>query len=248
MSDFHSAFARALRSGDAGALTAFTEGPAETKFAVYRNNVVKGAADTLGDAYPAIKRLVGDAFFQGMARAFWADHPPQERTMTLYGKGFADFIERFEPARPLTYLADVARLDRAWLEAHHAPDATPLQLKAVQALPPSELAAIAPGLHPSVRIIESGLPAFSIWKTNREDETVARIALEAGGEIALIHRPAMEVIYRRLSPAEQVFLNAIAAGGTFEMAANAVADQFPGAEPAPVFIALIKQGVFNGFD
>lgn len=248
MPDFHEAFAAALKSGDATALSDFTEGAPDTRFQVYRNNVVKGAADTLGDAYPAIKRLVGDQFFQGMARAFWAEHPPVERTLTLFGEAFADFIELFEPARPLAYLPDVARIERAWLEAHHAPDAQPLTSKAIAGLPPQQLAALAPGLHPSVRICESGLPAYSIWRTNREDADVERISLDSGAETALVHRPRMEVRHRRLSPAETVFLACISAGADFETTSAAIADQFPGADPAPVFIALLKEGVFMGLD
>jgi len=246
MAEFHDVFARAVKSGDASTLAAFTEGEPATKFKVYRNNVVKGAADTLGDAYPAIKRLVGEQFFQGMARAFWAAHPPSGRTLTLYGDGFADFIEMFEPARPLVYLADVARIERAWLEAHHSPDATPLKLADVKGLTPDELSTMAPGLHPSVRTLASDCPAFTIWRTNREDETVRKISLDAGGEIALVHRPHMEVRYRRLSPAEALFISRIGAGQNFAAASNAVADSFPGVEPAPLFIALLKQGIFMG--
>jgi hypothetical protein len=246
MAEFHDAFARALKSGDTSALAAFTDGAPETKFKVYRNNVVKGAADTLGDAYPVIKRLVGESFFQGMARAYWAAHPPAGRTLTLYGEGFADFIEAFEPARPLVYLADVARIERAWLEAHHASDAMPLKLADVKGLSPGDLAGMAPGLHPSVRTLASDLPAFSIWRTNREDPTVRKISLEAGGEMTLLHRPQMEVRYRRLSPADALFLARIGAGQSFEAASSAVADSFPGVEPAPLFIALLKEGVFKG--
>jgi len=246
MAEFHDAFAKALKSGDASALAKFTDGAPDTKFKVYRNNVVKGAADTLGDAYPVIKRLVGEQFFQGMARAFWAAHPPTDRTLTLYGEGFADFIEIFEPARPLAYLADVARIERAWLEAHHAPDGMPLKLADVKGLPPQELAAIAPGLHPSVGMLASEFPAFSIWRTNREDETVKKVSLNAGSEMTLVHRPQMEVRYRRLSPADALFISRINAGQNFETASNAVADSFPGVEPAPLFIALLKEGIFNG--
>lgn len=245
MSDFHDEFSKALRTGEASALDDFTHGRAATKFRVYRNNVVKGAADTLGDAYPAIKRLVGEQFFQGMAREFWSAHPPVERTLTLYGAEFADFIAQFEPAQSLVYLADVARIDRAWLEAHHAPDTRPLGLTDVQPLPPEDLATMAPGLHPSVRVRASHWPAYSIWRTNRHDAEVRKISLENGAETALIHRPGLEVKSRRLTPAEALFLDRISNGHTFETASSAVTDHFPGVEPAPVFIALLKEGVFN---
>lgn len=246
MAEFHDAFARALKSGDPSALSAFTEGAPDTRFKVYRNNVVKGAADTLGDAYPVIKRLVGEQFFQGMARAYWAAQPPSDRTLTLYGEGFADFIEIFEPALPLVYLADVARIERAWLEAHHSPDARPLKLADVKGLPSHELTGMAPGLHPSVRTLASDYPAFSIWRTNREDETVQKISLEAGGEMTLVHRPQMNVRYRRLTPADALFISRISVGQSFGTASNAVSDSFPGVEPAPLFVALLKEGIFKG--
>ncbi len=245
MPDFHAAFAAALKSGNSTGLHAFAAAPAGSRFRVYRNNVVKGASDTLGDAYPAVRRLVGEKFFRGMAQAFWQDHPPRSRTLTLYGEGFAAFIAGFEPARTLEYLPDVARLDRAWLEAHHSADATPLTPDTARQYAPDELAALAPGLHPSVRVLASDYPAFSIWRTNRDDETVEKVALTRGGETALVYRPGMEVRYRRLSPAEALFLKCMARGDSFETASTAIADHFPGVEPVPVFISLLKDGVFN---
>lgn len=44
-------------------------------------------------------------------------------SLALYGAGFADFVEDFEPAASVVYLADVARLERARLESLHAADA-----------------------------------------------------------------------------------------------------------------------------
>ncbi|MFD1745924.1 hypothetical protein ACFSE1_10675 [Rhizobium helianthi] len=52
------------------------------------------------------------------------------------GRNFADFIETYEYAQTMPWLADVARLERAWLDAYHAADANHLD--------PGALAAIAP--------------------------------------------------------------------------------------------------------
>ena len=243
---FQTRFADALRSGDSEGLTDFLRDPTAPGFAVYRNNVVRSIIDALGDAYPAVKRLVGEQFFAAMTRDYWQAHPPAARTLTLYGAHFADHIAAWKPAEKLTYLPDVARIDRAWLEAHHAEDAAPLTVKQVQAMPPEKLGAHTPGLHPSVRRIKSEFPAWSIWQTNREDDEVRKIVLTRGSETTLVHRPHGDVKHCTLTPAEAQFLTRIAEGGSFDDASRIVANAFPGADPAPVFIHLLTEGVFRG--
>ncbi len=95
--------------------------PSSRRFAVYRNNVVAGLiAGAAVTAFPAVHRIVGADFFLAMARAYVAEEPPGSPIMLDYGAGFPDFIGRFEPAMTLPYLADVARIERAWSEAYHA--------------------------------------------------------------------------------------------------------------------------------
>jgi len=243
---FHDVFAAALKTGDAGALSNRLSGPDSPGFSVYRNNVVSSIITTLGDAYPAVKRLVGDRFFANMAKAYWEDHPPTTRSLTLYGERFADHVAAWKPAENLTYLADIARLDRAWLHAHHAEDAPALTVKSVQAMAPEALGAYRPGLHPSARVITSDQPVYTIWRTNREDETVEKIRLDTARETALVHRPKGDVKHRTLTPVEALFLDAIAKGASFDGASGVVANSFPGADPAPVFISLLTEGVFRG--
>ena len=52
-----------------------------------------------------------------MAGAFARQSPPRSRLLAHYGEGFAEFIERFEPARLVPYLADMARLELARVQA-----------------------------------------------------------------------------------------------------------------------------------
>src|SRR5262249_3240444 len=90
------------------------------RFAVYRNNVVTSLIGTLKDNYRAVHRIVGSEFFGAMAAQFVTANLPQSPIMLDYGAGFAEFIARFEPAATLPYLPDVARIERAWIEAYHA--------------------------------------------------------------------------------------------------------------------------------
>src|SRR5260370_18153543 len=100
--------------------------PGPKRFAVYRNTVVFGLTETLKDAFLAVHRIVGSDFFQAMARAYVMVEPPRSPIMLDYGAGFPDFIRQFEPVAELPYLAYVAPFDRAWTEAYHAPEASPI--------------------------------------------------------------------------------------------------------------------------
>jgi hypothetical protein len=71
-----------------------------------------------------------------MARVYLVENPPRSPVIFEYGGSFADFLERFEPLAGYPYLPDVARLERAWLDAFHAADADPLQAGDLGAIPP----------------------------------------------------------------------------------------------------------------
>jgi len=247
LADFQARFAAALLSGDGGGVTPWLADPdAAGGFAVYRNNFVIGCADRLARAYPAVARLVGDRFFQAMAKAHIAETPPRDARLALYGGGLADFIEGFEPAARLPYLADVARLERAWTEAHHAPDAAPLTGEALAGMDPEAIAAMAPGLIGSARIRPSPWPAWSIWRANRADgDRSEQIALDQGGEIALVWRPGGKVLDARLSAAEAAFLGAIAGGAPLGDAAEAALRRDAEFDLAAAFGRWLSHGIFG---
>ncbi|MDQ7957711.1 MAG: DNA-binding domain-containing protein [Pseudomonadota bacterium] len=186
--------------------------PSTTRFNVYRNNVVAGLVATLTDAYPVVHRIVGDAFFAAMARLYVATDPPASPVMLDYGRGFADFIDRFEPAKVLPYLADTARLERAWVEAYHAQEARALDVEELVVLPADVLARLCFTLHPSLRCIRSSSPVLTIWQMNVEAGAPSRVELDGEGEDVLVLRPAAEVELRVLPPGGAAFVQALGEG------------------------------------
>src|SRR5262245_56663257 len=114
--------------------------PDGKRFDVYRNNVVAGLGKALESRFPVTLRLVGEAFFRGMARAFIGEHRPRSPLLACYGDELPGFIERFSPAAGVPYLADVARLEDAWSRAYHAADAVPVETGALAGIAAERLA------------------------------------------------------------------------------------------------------------
>jgi hypothetical protein len=216
------------------------------RYAVYRNNVTASLIEALAAAYPAVRALVGAAFFDAAAAVFVRTHPPRDPLMILYGADFPDWLAAFPPAASVPYLADVARLERARLVALHAADAEPLPATALAALPPAALTGARLALHPSLGLVASHFPVVSIWAQAKGRAPSAAVDLSSG-EVARVVRPALEVTVAPVSRAAASFLGALRAGIGLGAAAEAAAlrDDF---DLAGEIAALFAAGLVTAID
>ena len=221
--------------------------PSARRFAVYRNNVVAGLMEALKAAFPAVCRIVGDEFFRAMARRHVLSKPPASPVLLDYGAGFPDFVAGFEPAATLPYLPGVARIERAWTEAYHAPEALPLQASDFAVIDADRLAEIHLALHPSLRIVRSCLPALTIWRMNVADGVPGPVDLAAGGEDTLVVRPAAEVEVRSMPPGGAAFVTLLADGKSLAKATTAALTADPRFDLSGNLAGLIGAGVFVGY-
>lgn len=218
------------------------------RFSVYRNNVVVGLTDALRDAFPAVLRLVGEAFFRAMAHEYVRESPPRSSLLLAYGVDFARFIETFEPAATVPYLADVARIEWAWREAYYAEDAPSLEMTDFREIPVNEFPYQHLTLHPSLRIVRSTMPALTIWEMNTEKCNFRETALENQAQDALILRPDAIVEVRLMPPGSAEFLGALAGGyPVIDAAAHASASD-PRFDLSTNIGELIAFGAFVGCD
>ncbi len=221
--------------------------PDAKRFAVYRNNVVAGLIDVLRAAYPAVRRITGDDFFAAMARIHVAESPPESPVMLDYGRHFPAFVAGFPPAQGLSYLADVARIERAWLEACHAPEAAVAEAQSLAAVPPERIPTLRLRLHPSLRIVRSDWPALTIWRMNVADAEPAPVDLSRT-EIALIARPGAEVEARAIPPDTACFLKALLAGAGIQAAVLEGLAESPRFDPVAALSGLMQLGLITGIE
>jgi hypothetical protein len=184
---------------------------ADRRFAVYRNNVAVGLVSALAARFPVVKRLVGDEFFRAMAHAYASVELPRSPLMMYYGETFPVFIEEFAPAAPIPYLADVARIEVARGLAYHAADATPLDPRGFAAIPADQLPNLRIRLHPSVSVITSNHPIYSIWHINQDPDRFVPVSLFAR-EAVLVARPCLRVKTQCITHEIAQFIRALAAG------------------------------------
>lgn len=194
---------------------------AQRRFDVYRNNVAVGLSDALEVAFPALRGLLGDAFFRAMAGVYLRQHPPTSPLMMHYGAQMPSFLRRFAPARALPYLPDIARLELARRAAYHAADSTPVAAGRLAAIAPDALMTTRLHLAPAVRIVASDHALHAIWRRATDPA-----APQPGPDpqTVIVTRPGFDPVATPLSPATGRAAQALADGRTLGEALAAGGD------------------------
>jgi hypothetical protein len=200
--------------------------------------------NALAAVFPATMRITGADFFRAMARFHVRATPPTSPLLLEYGRDFPDFIERYEHARSMPWLADVARIERAWLDAYHAADVEPLAPQALASISPERLAEAVLTPHPATRIVCAHFPAVTIFAANRSEGPVGRI-VATEPEDALATRPGLEVIVRRLPPGGAIFLKRLIAGEPLGAATAAALAHSPSFDLSANIAGMLEAGAFT---
>jgi hypothetical protein len=211
--------------------------PDTRRFSVYRNNVALGLIGALEARYPVSRRIAGDDLFRAMARAFVHAHKPRSPVMIAYGEEFPEFLAGCDGVEPS--LADVARLENAWVEAYHAEDAAAATVAELASLSPDCLPGARIAFHPAARLLRFVTPAASVWAAAQNCDRPAA-PIEVISEDALITRPDCDVQARVLPPLGYNFALRLREGATLIEAAEALND--PAFDFGTHLVGLVESG------
>jgi hypothetical protein len=214
------------------------------RFGVYRNNVASGLAQALAIRFPATEIIVGREFFAAMAKAYIEREPPRSPVLLHYGSSFAEFVAGFAPAQGLPYLADIVRLENARVEAYHAADIDPLAADSL-AIAAGDVEGLTFKLHPSFGLVRSTYPIVTIWAMNAGEFPLAPIA-DWSGEDALVVRPRLMVLTRKLPPGGAHFLALLAKGETLMAASEAALGDEPEFDLSANLAGMFESGLVIG--
>ncbi len=213
-------------------------------FAVYRNNSARAAIEALRAAYPTVAMLLGDGHFDRVALDFFRCRPPASPVLADYGDGLADHLEDQLPLHALSYLPDVARIDRLRLEAHLASDAAVLTAASLAGIDGVGWMTLRLRLHPATRFAWLSTPAMTIWLAHQEGEPTRSLEPVWRAEGALLTRPGGAVVPTPIDRAEHRLLFGLRLGETIGEAAAAVARTYPETDISRLFAKLIASGAF----
>ena len=217
----------------------------DERVALYRGNIVAAWQKALANAFPVVKALVGEAFFDALARVHGRACPSASGDLNRFGEALPDFLSTFEPVQSLPYLPDVARLEWLAHRAHYAADAAPLSRTRIASLLPHELLDARFALHPACAWLRSDYPIATTWLAHQPGTTVELPDTLDSEEIALVVRPRWRAEVVPSTNAEIAALEALRAGEPLEAAIVAALDIDASFAMATALVRWLDLGVIT---
>lgn len=220
------------------------KGHTPRRYSVYRNNVTVGLLRALESNFPAIRRLLGESYFAGLAREFVHAHPPQSPLLFLYGAAFPAFLAEQGDLLRFPYLADVARLEQQWRLSYHEADVPLLHPSTFEGMDGEAVMNLRFTPHPAAALLRSPYAVHAIFLANR-DKGRGQVNDPTQAECVLVTRPFYDVHVRLLSPAQFAFLSALMAGECLGDAAEQGANADTDFDLADSIRLMLEAGTFQ---
>jgi len=181
---------------------------------VYANNTRYFFGLALERTYPVSRHRVGDEHFQQLTHDYRIAHPSSRGDLHWIGESFPQWLEERTRGTQYEWLADLARLEWACERAWAAADGLPLPLTCLGDVPPEQLHALVLSLHPSVRLVDSAYPVWSVWQANQGTVAGPAVDLAAGSEHCVVACVDDSVVVYRVASADYGLLENLASGAT----------------------------------
>jgi hypothetical protein len=158
---------------------------------VYRQQYLLRHLDALREDFLTLEHALGDEAFETLAGAYFQAFPPRSFSLRDLGVDLPRFVAERAPWSEDPLLADLARVEWAFVEAFDAPDAPPLDLAAVAAVPEDAWPSARLVLQPSVQRLALAHPAHEARIAVRSGEASA-----ASGKTRPSPSPTFVVVFR----------------------------------------------------
>jgi hypothetical protein len=182
---------------------------------VYREQFWLRHVACLADDYPTLIALMGQAAFEELSARYLAAHPPVSFLLRDLGKDLAPFLA--EQGND-TLLADVARVEWAFIDAFDAADAAPLDPSTIAEASEDAWPGARIALHPSIVLLDLAYPADELRALAREGEPITRA--EPSPRKTVVYRRDLLLYLERVDDAAFAVLGALARGETLGAACS----------------------------
>lgn len=168
--------------------------------------------DCLLDDYPVVAQTLGEARFETLCHGYIERHPSSSPSLNAFGRHLPAFLletdldASTDPRR--NFLSELAALEWALVEVVHAQTPPPLDLGALQALPPEAWATAWFEPSPAVRLLRFLYPANRYFQKCRVLSESPQIP-EPEAAATVVYRHGLTVWRMDLTPAMARVLEAL---------------------------------------
>jgi len=217
---------------------------------IYANMYFYRIRDALMDDFSAVSVVVGEARFHNLITDYLLAHPPSHFSLREVGAHLPSFLASHALSEQWPFLADLASLEWAILEAFDAPDAPVLAPETFGDIAPERWPAIRFQASPSLCLLDVEWPVHEIWnQTQRKPSPTNPLRIST---LLRVWRQDLRVYHCPISVAEHRALTVLTAGASFAE----ICDQIVGcsgedegtARAAALLHGWLNDGLLSSFD
>lgn len=179
---------------------------------IYRNNTRENFRAGLEATFPVLRRRVGDEYFLQLAHHYRERFPSRHGDLHWVGASFPDFLSTHLDG-DYAWLADLAKLEWARQDAAVQSVRAAIGPDALAAFAPEELEHLRFSLQPSLRLLRSPYPVFSVWLRNQHEDAPP-VDQSLGDECGMTRARDDGVEVARLEPDTFSYLCSLTEGRT----------------------------------
>ena len=242
--EIQDSFQRGILAGDDAILGEVKDSAKENRnvlFGVYRNAYVARLAEIVGEDYEQLHAYVGDQAFAKLVDAYIAAHPSDQRSARWFGRHLPVFASEHPTYAKHPEIAEIAELEKALADAFDGPDAEPLGIEALAAIPPESWPKLVFTPHPTAIRLTFKTNAADIWSALKTETAPPEPKHLADPQAIVVWRQDFMSRFRPLPPEEAMMWNEAAKGVRFSVLCEMVAT-FAGEDDAELRAASYLKG------
>jgi hypothetical protein len=164
--------------------------------------------DVLAEDVPRVAQLLGEEAFDGLVRQYLKAHPSTEPSVRHLGHAMAEFIRN--RAELPAWLADLAALEWARVNAFDAPDDEPLAIGRLARIDPASWPQLRMAPVRSLEVVNAAWPVHRLWAEDNLE------GLEpASTSIRVWRRADFHVLHAPMDEHESAAVSRLLLGSTF---------------------------------
>lgn len=243
-------FTEAIVEGKYHAVTAAmaADGLALRSVALYRRLIRTNYTQVLAVTYPVLRRLVGQRYFDLLARGYLKNYPSTSGDLFSYGRHLPVWLLALQVPR---LLVELARLEWVCHEVHQAADAPPLSQGQLDAIASADPSRAILGLSQAARLLRFSLPVHHVWLALQPDaptDTAVDLPLPENETCLVVTRADGRIRMATLAGLDYRLLVAMADRKTVAEVEQMAIEADPGFDFTRFMASVLELGLLGSID
>ncbi len=213
---------------------------------IYRSAYRLRLTEALAADYPVLRRWLGGARFDELARDYLEAHPSRHFSIRWFGRALPEYLERQGPLE----WAEMARFEWALSLAFDCADSKPLAPETLAGIPPQDWPRLRFTVCPGFSLLRLRTSVPHVWKALQAGEDPPRCRVLSTPTAWMVWRQGLRQFFRSLSEAEAECLVRLESGAAFgEVCAGLSGCDLPTDAARQIALWLrcwLKDGVVTG--